>query len=331
MTKLALLRYDEECGKWKAEYRGKMLCQSQNKFRVIQLIETGECRKAVELGVTGITEEEPHVNMGSPSPPITVVAPRKAKQNALAMPKPYFNVNERFEFLESLTDMVIENTIPSLLVTGGAGLGKTTSVMERLHAAGLTNAADYLGEDGKGDIRELGDYLVIKGYSTARGMYDTLYWNRKKLVIFDDCDKVLDDTTAVNILKGALDSTDKRIITWNAKMRDDDPVPGMFEFKGGVIFISNKTQNEIDDAIRSRCMNVDLAMTVDEKLERIEFKMPNMLTDMDPVAKREAFEFLKEKANMCSDLNFRTFLKVAKIRRSGQPNWKKLAEYSITA
>lgn len=41
---------------------------------------------------------------------------------------PEFNINERFDFLQDLTSMVVCGVTPSLIVTGEGGLGKTHTV-----------------------------------------------------------------------------------------------------------------------------------------------------------------------------------------------------------
>ena len=135
-----------------------------------------------------------------------------------------FNINQRFEFLNNLTTMVVNNATPSLIITGEGGLGKSHSVTE-------TIKSNDLSDD---------EYIFFKGYSTARGLYNTLYDNNGKLIIFDDCDSVLDDKVALNILKSALDSYEKRTISWMAKMNKNDEYPQQFEFTGRIIFISNK-------------------------------------------------------------------------------------------
>ena len=95
--------------------------------------------------------------------------------------KPDFTINQKFNFLDNLTTMVVEDITPSLLVTGEGGLGKTFSVTSTIQ---------------DNDLEEK-DYIFIKGYSTARGLYNTLYDNNGKLIIFDDCDSVLEDKVAI--------------------------------------------------------------------------------------------------------------------------------------
>ena len=135
-----------------------------------------------------------------------------------------FNINQKFDFLKNLTQMVINGITPSLIIVGEGGLGKTHSVKSTIIDANIPET----------------NYTFIKGYSTARGLYNTLYDHNGKIIIFDDCDSVLDDKVAINILKSALDSYDSREISWLTKMAKSDEYPNKFEFTGQIIFISNK-------------------------------------------------------------------------------------------
>jgi hypothetical protein len=210
--------------------------------------------------------------------------------------------------------MVVNNTTPSLIVTGEGGLGKTHSVTSTIQDNSLEDK----------------DYLFIKGYSTARGLYNTLYDNNGKLIIFDDCDSVLDDRVAINILKSALDSYETRTISWSARMNKADVYPQSFNFTGRIIFISNKDKAKIDGAILSRSLTVDLSMTPDEKIQRMEYILPNILPDYELAVKKDALKFLSD--NKESDnLNLRTLIMVSKIRSSYEDTWEDLATYMINS
>ena len=225
-----------------------------------------------------------------------------------------FTVNQKFNFLDSLTTMVVDNITPSILVVGSGGLGKTHSVTATIQDNNL----------------EEKDYLFIKGYSTARGLYNTLYDNNGKLIIFDDCDSVLEDKVAVNILKSALDSYETRTISWSARMNNADVYPQSFNFTGRIIFISNKDKAKIDGAILSRSLTVDLSMTPDEKIQRMEYILPNILPDYELEVKKDALKFLSD--NKESDnLNLRTLIMVSKIRNSYEETWEDLATYMINS
>ena len=223
-----------------------------------------------------------------------------------------FNINQRFNFLQDLTSMVVRGTTPSLIVTGEGGLGKTHTVNKTI----------------KDNLLDENDFVTFKGYSTARGLYNTLYDHNGKLIVFDDCDSVLEDKVALNILKSALDSYETRQITWMAKMNKSDEYPNQFNFTGRVIFISNKDKSKIDSAIRSRSLTVDLTMTPSEKIERMRFILSGILPDYSLEAKDDAINFLDEMKDS-ANLNLRTLIMVSKIRAGFPDTWKNLATYMI--
>lgn len=223
-----------------------------------------------------------------------------------------FNINQRFQFLNDLTTMVVNNSTPSLIVTGEGGLGKTHSVTETIKSNDLSD----------------GEYIFFKGYSTARGLYNTLYDNNGKLIIFDDCDSVLDDKVALNILKSALDSYETRKISWVAKMNKNDEYPQQFEFTGRIIFISNKSISAVDEAVRSRSLTVDLTMTPSDKIERMGSIIENILPEYSLEFKKDALTFLSEVCNEVS-VNMRMLIMVTKIRHNYPETWRDLATYMV--
>ena len=225
-----------------------------------------------------------------------------------------FNINQRFEFLSDLTSMVVLGATPSLLVTGEGGLGKTHTVNQTIKGLEIPDT----------------NWITFKGYSTARGLYNTLFDHNGKLIIFDDCDSVLEDKVAQNILKSALDSYETRQISWMAKMNKSDEYPNQFNFTGRIIFISNKDKSKIDGALLSRSLTVDLSMSPQEKIDRMSFILETILPEFDLEVKSDALSFLdgnKDKTN----LNIRTLIIVSKIRKQFPDTWKNLAEYMINS
>lgn len=222
-----------------------------------------------------------------------------------------FNVNQRFDFTEKLAIMVAKGSTPSLVVTGEGGLGKTHSVLQAVNS-----------------VLEEEDYIVQKGYSTPKGLYNFLYDNNGKLIIFDDCDSVLEKPISLNILKGALDSYDKRIISWESAARGDE-YPNKFEFTGKVIFISNKKRDSIDQAVCSRSFVVDLSMSPVEKIERMGTVLNKICPEIPYNKKKDALDLLNRHKDSIKDLNFRTLIKVSKIRSTFDSDWENLATYAM--
>src|ERR1700741_1185800 len=173
---------------------------------------------------------------------------------------PRWNVNQKFDFLGKLVHLVITEVNPSCVILGDGGLGKTYTVKHQLAKAGL---------------REGIDFEFFSGTATAAGLYRLLYENNGKLIVFDDCDAVLKDPTAINVLKAALDSYDVRKIAWISSLRVDG-LPQSFEFTGRIIFISNLDMARIPEPIVSRSISIDLTMNAEEKLGRMEALLPSL-------------------------------------------------------
>jgi hypothetical protein len=238
-----------------------------------------------------------------------------------------FTINQRFGFLADMVTMLAKKDQASVVVTGPGGLGKSHTVTTTLANSGLM---DVTGLDIGDDVPN-NAYRVVKGYSTAKGLYRTLYENRNSIVVFDDCDSVLKDATSLNILKAALDSYSRRIISYNADIRDTD-LPNAFEFTGGVVFISNMNGTTLDQAIITRSLAVDLSMTSEQKIERMKHLLTqkDFMPEYDLVSKNDAMSLISKLADSVKELSLRTLIQVTKIRKSN-PNgkWKELAEYAI--
>ena len=146
-----------------------------------------------------------------------------------------------------------------------------------------------------------------------------LFENNKSIIVFDDCDSVMKDPVALNLLKGALDSYGKRIISWNADMRDDD-LPKSFNFEGRVIFISNMDQNRIDQALRSRSMMIDLSMTAEQKIDRMQFiaESAEFMPEFTKEQKMDSLALIRELANEAKEISLRTLISVTKIRSANK-------------
>jgi hypothetical protein len=238
-----------------------------------------------------------------------------------------FDINARFEYLDQLVRLVANGQAASCIITGEGGLGKSYTVTNALKEEGLKDVTEL---DSSVDITEPTFYRIIKGYSTPKGLFKSLYENQRSVIVYDDCDSVLKDADAVNLLKGALDSFDKRLITWNTSVPKDD-MPSTFEFKGGVIFISNMNADNIDQAVRSRSMCVDVSMTNAQKIERMDTIMrgSSFLPYIPLSMKVEALDLIKELEYQAKEISLRTLITISKIRDSGNQDWKNLAKYLL--
>lgn len=298
--KVAIQSFNSVSGKWEIAYNGEVFHSFAKQAWGKRTFE-----KSTKLQKIGVTEL---AMVGGEKPDKKSTEEDEVKQSD-------FSINERFEFITELVNMVKDGVTPSMIVTGQGGLGKSYTVLENL------NGMEEMEGLGHG-----GDYLVIKGFSTAKALFRTLQTANGKLIIFDDCDSVLKDLMSQNLLKSALDSFGTRKISWNAESNDD--LERTFEYNGKIIFISNLPYNKIPQSLISRSYTIDLSMTTEDKLERMEYILPNLVPhQLDMPEKEDALAFVKEHAESINDLNFRTLIKIAKIRKGAKGDWNKMATY----
>ena len=242
-------------------------------------------------------------------------------------------LGERFEILDEMTEAVRSGSIRAMIVSGPPGVGKSHGVETVLQKAGLF---DILAERPP-------KYEVCKGAMSAIGLYSKLYEFSKagNVVVFDDCDDILYDSLSLNILKGALDSSERRFISWNTDSRllRSEGIPDRFEFCGSAIFITNikfehvrsKTLRSHLDALESRCHYIDLQMdTQREKILRIQqvVNKGKMLEryEFEQCTADEVVEFVVDNKDNLRELSLRMVLKVADLRKGFPKSWKAMAK-----
>ena len=136
----------------------------------------------------------------------------------------------KFRTLDRMAQGVTKNQIRSMVVSGPAGIGKTYTIESILEAAAADDTIQYTS---------------IRGFIKATGLYKLLWENREetKVILLDDADSVFADEVSLNLLKGALDTSKKRVISWRSEKsfetESGESIPNSFEFKGSVIFITN--------------------------------------------------------------------------------------------
>jgi hypothetical protein len=241
----------------------------------------------------------------------------------------------RFQILRDMTVAVKSGDVRAMIVTGPPGVGKSFGVEEVLAKDDLF---DVMGQRKP-------KYEIVKGAMSAIGLYSKLYHfsDAKSILVFDDCDSILLDDVALNILKAALDSSKKRTISWNTDSRilRSEGIPDKFEFKGGAIFITNlkfenvrsKKLQEHLAALESRCHYIDLRMDTDrEKVLRIKQIVKDGMLDsyeLDPIARDEVVDFIVENRSVMRELSLRTVLKVADLRKAFASNWENMARVTV--
>jgi hypothetical protein len=239
-----------------------------------------------------------------------------------------------FLMLDKITDAAARGIVRGLVVSGPPGIGKSFGVEKQLEAANMFRK--LAGKDPK--------YEVISGGVSSIGLYQKLYHNRspENVLVFDDCDGVLEDSEMLNLLKAALNSGDKRRICWNKESRVllTDDIPNAFDFEGSVLFLSNKDfEKEIErgsriavhlEAIMSRCHYLDLEIgSTRDKLLRIkQVVRDGMLTNFEFTQEQEddIVAFVVDNVDYLRETSLRMVKKIADWVKADPDGWYEMAE-----
>jgi hypothetical protein len=268
---------------------------------------------------------------GAPTKTVTeqiVEAPEVAETDEQVMQR----IEERFEILDEMTRATINGDVRAMIVQGPPGVGKSYGVTAQLERANIFE--DVAGRPAK--------YEVVKGAMTAIGLYVTLYKHSDPghVLVFDDCDSILQDELSLNILKAALDSGKKRRIFWNSDshLLRREGVPDSFDFKGSVIFITNikfesiKSKKLLDhlEALQSRCHFLDLTMnTMRDRILRIRqiAKKGDLFQGygFNQTTEMEIISFMDENQTQLREMSLRMALKIADLAKISA-NWRNVAK-----
>lgn len=234
----------------------------------------------------------------------------------------------RFKVLDDMATAVKQGLVRALIVTGAPGVGKTFGVENIL-------------SQQEADDKKFRKYEVVKGKLSPLMLYTKLYEYKESgdVLVFDDCDDVLQDDTSLNILKAALDSSDVRTINWNTASRHltTGDIPTHFDYEGAVIFITNtKFENNKSDklrphleAIESRCHYLDLTIdTVREKMLRIQQVVRDGMLDkycLSAADEEAIISFVEANKDKLRGLSLRMVDKIATLRTSFPDSWQEVA------
>lgn len=236
-------------------------------------------------------------------------------------------VRERFQVLEEITISTCCGINPSLIISGGAGTGKSRIVFDTIESLGLI------------------DYKIIKGKVSPTALFRLLYQFRNEGAVlgFDDCDSIFDDEDSMNLLKAATDTTENRVISWHSNRvmldEDEEEIPNDFEFNGNIIFISNydfyrealgnSKQAKHFEAMISRSFVLDVDMkNRDYYLARIEYVMFELMNELEMTldVKKSIYAFMTKERNTIRELSLRMVKKIHTLMKTYNNEWESKAK-----
>lgn len=233
----------------------------------------------------------------------------------------------RFQVMDMMANAAIDGNCRSLIVAGAPGVGKSFTILK---------AASKLSEER---------CSILKGAVSPTGLFQKLWKHRfdGHVIIFDDADDIFGNERSLNFLKAACDSSDERYITWasNANQIDEEgeEIPTTFEFRGSIVFISNKDfKGEIEretrlaphfSAMVSRSHYIDIGIKSQrDYIVRIKQVVMNtsMLDEYEDRIRDEIVQFIEMNANKLNELSLRMVKKIADLTRIDGDNWRQIAE-----
>lgn len=241
-----------------------------------------------------------------------------------------------FASMDRMVEAIVDGEVTSMIVSGNPGIGKTYNIELMLENAFLEEKINY---------------TPVKGFVRPTGIFRLLWENRGKnnVILFDDADSVFSDETGLNLLKAALDSTKRRMISWKTEKKWEDgagdEIPSTFMFEGSVIFVTNQDFDSLIQqgnknsphyqALISRSFYLDLNLrNTREYLIRIKDVVSN--TDMlhtiglDEIQQGALMDFIDTNHKKLRELSLRMVLKLGKILKfaKSQEDFVKIAKSS---
>ena len=247
------------------------------------------------------------------------------------------DLRETFEILGEMTSAVANGVVKGLVVSGPAGVGKSHTVEQELETT-LGVSTKLMGAMPK--------YDIFKGYTSALNLYCMLYRHSEEgsVLVLDDADGALYDEDSLNLLKAVLDTKKVRRVHWgtNTPILEKEGVPTSFEFRGGIIFLTNiKWDNpkspRIANHLQALMSRVHyLALNIDTLRERI-IHIRNIALDTDMLdeydftrsEKEELLQWLIDNVNRLHTVDLRTVIKACDLAKALPTNWKSRAAKTL--
>lgn len=321
----------------------------------------GEIKK--KLGLRGVEVQTMLGVAYDGEPPVANDLQASTSPAALTLPAKMatFTVEQRFGMAGDILDIILNGDGKSAMLCGRGGTGKTEMVLQRLLAAGYTftdkesytltqwhkdngleleqdeDALDAdteeptidpttgLAVEPKAEISKLVRHY--RGAIAPTELFKLLFHHQNDTIVFDDCDSAMDDENRVNLLKVALDTQKVRLVNWGTPFLANQGYPTSFEFKGKVIFVSNRPYSKVPQTIQSRSMLLNLDMTDLELCDWGQQIGAALTPDITEAQRTELFAFMREHVGQLKDFSLRTFIKAQPLM--AKENWRDLALFAL--
>lgn len=270
------------------------------------------------------------------------------------------HISSVFSFANLLVEGAAAGKVRSVIISGGAGVGKSYTVENTLRECSIYDrlAWDEDGDDDE-DVRRTGrdengrkvfqpKYTILKGATSAVILYATLhrYSAAGEVLVLDDSDSVFLDVDSLNILKAALDTGKKRFLTYSkdSHVLKERGVPQKFEYKGSIIFISNvdfehhcesRPNSNLTPhlkALMSRCHYLDVGLhDARERLIQVQlvqetskFLSQHGCSDHEA---EEVIDFMSDNVDKLREVSLRSAISIAEKRSLSPNKWRDMTRF----
>ena len=240
-------------------------------------------------------------------------------------------IADTYESMEALVTAVASNTVNSLIIAGGAGIGKSHTVNKVLSE--VNNGSEY-------------NYVFHRGYIRASHLFRLLWENRHSgmVIVLDDVDSIFSDETSLNLLKAVLELKPVRRVGWGSEKEfldsDNEQIPRYFDFEGSIIFLTNLPFRDMIEsgnknaphlsALESRSLVLDMKIkTRREYLIKIKQTVKaGMLREKGFSHSDEVkiMDFIENHRDSFIELSLRMVEKVSALFKANPHNWEKLVK-----
>lgn len=273
---------------------------------------------------------------------------------------------QTYNKLERYTEAIVEGKAYGILVAGDPGIGKTFRIKKTLKDKfGLkpmeanpklekVPVVEEQEDEETGEVTEVikgytwekptispKEYLYVKGTVTPKTVYGYGYLCGKNLIMFDDTDTAL--TQNPNLIKAMLENTRSRKVDWGTAedlfdKGEKSTIPGNYMYEGKVIFVTNKYLQEIDSAVASRSMAVEIKFTADEVLDIVKSLLPALVDELNKEFNvkvtlkdvQTVYDWCVEIKEDYDKLDLRTFQQQVVEYKMGDPDWKRSVGENLT-
>jgi hypothetical protein len=187
---------------------------------------------------------------------------------------------------------------------GGAGLGKTFLTRQVL-------------------VKERCRFVENRGVNSPMALYQFLYNNNEEdlILVFDDTAGLINNPSAYSILLNVLW---EGFAEWNSTT-ERLKAPKKFQFKGKIIFITNKLNSDNAEILKSRCLVYDLKLKNKDIIKMMTIIANQEHKHLNKEERLKIVDFIRENSNESIRIDLRTQQKIEQLYLYDKLNWEKLS------